>query len=423
MAVPSRRAVLHGGALGAALMTWRSLGPSPLAAGTRAVVAAGQPAARSYDFNRDWLFGGEYVPGTEQPGHADGSFTPVTVPHTVVPLSWSEWDHTTWEKVFIYRKHFTGAGLTSGRVFADFDAVMGNAAVWVNGVSVASHCGGYLPFSAELTGHLRPGDNVLAVVVDARWLDVPPANPAAGAAAIDYLQPGGIYRDVRLRVVPAVYIADVFAKPVSVLDPGRRRLQIQVTLDAPAGLAGDLPLSAELLDGSAVVATAAGQITVTATGKPVTTMSVTGLDGVELWSPDSPKLYTLRTTLRAPGTHTYEVTIGFRKAVFAPDGFYLNGERLTIFGLNRHQHFPFLGLAACGRLQRRDAEILKYELNCNMVRCSHYPQSPHFLDACDELGLMVWERPAGTTWATTPSSRSWCRTCATWWCATGTGHR
>src|SRR6202012_1573673 len=155
------------------------------------------------------------------------------------------------------------------------------------------------------------------------------------------------------------------------------------------------PLSAELLDGSAVVATAAGQITLTATGKPVTTMSVTGLDGVELWSPDSPKLYTLRTTLHAPGTHTYEVTTGFRKAVFAPDGFYLNGERLAIFGLNRHQHFPFLGLAACGRLQRRDAEILKYELNCNMVRCSHYPQSPHFLDACDELGLLVWEEAPG----------------------------
>jgi beta-galactosidase len=395
MAAQSRRAVLHGGALGAALMTWRSLGPSPLAAGERAVLAADQPAARSYDFNRGWLFGGEYVPGAEQPGHADGSFTPVTVPHTVVPLSWSGWDHTTWEKVFVYRKHFAGAGLASGRVFADFDAVMCNAAVYVNGVSVATHSGGYLPFSAELTGHLRPGDNVLAVVVDARWLDVPPGNPAASAAAVDYLQPGGIYRDVRLRVVPPVYIADVFARPVSVLDPGHRRLRIQVTLDASAGPAGDCPLSAELLDGSAVVATAAGQITLTATGTSVATLTMTGLDRVGLWSPDSPKRYTLRTTLHAPGTHTYEVTTGFREAVFAPDGFYLNGERLAIFGLNRHQHFPFLGLAACGRLQRRDAEILKYELNCNMVRCSHYPQSPHFLDACDELGLMVWQETPG----------------------------
>ena len=57
--------------------------------------------------------------------------------------------------------------------------------------------------------------------------------------------------------------------------------------------------------------------------------------------------------------------------------------------------FPYLGMAAPARLQRRDAEILKNELNVNMVRCSHYPQSPHFLDACDELGIMVWQEPPG----------------------------
>ena len=107
----------------------------------------------------------------------------------------------------------------------------------------------------------------------------------------------------------------------------------------------------------------------------------------------------MRTTI-TPGTappHTVDVSTGFRQAVFQPDGFYLNGKRLEIFGLNRHQLFPYLGMAAGARLQRRDAEILKNELNCNMVRCSHYPQSPHFLDACDELGLMVWEEPPG--WA------------------------
>ena len=66
-----------------------------------------------------------------------------------------------------------------------------------------------------------------------------------------------------------------------------------------------------------------------------------------------------------------------------------------LFGLNRHQLFPYVGMAASRRLQRRDAELLKEVLNCNMVRCSHYPPSPHFLDACDELGLMVWEEPPG----------------------------
>ncbi len=383
-------------------MTWRSLGSTRAASAelTSTELASTELAARTWDFNRGWLFGGEYVTGSEQAGYADGSFTRVTVPHTVVPLSWGDWDHTTWEKVFIYRKHFSGTGLGGGRVFADFDGVLGNAAVYVNGAPVVNHQGGYLPFSAELTGHLTGGDNVLAVVADARWLNVPPDNPSGGTASVDYLQPGGIYRDVRLRLVPPVFIADVFAQPGTVLDPGRRELQIQVTLDAARVPDGAFTLTAQLLDGSAPVAEVAGRTTVTATGTSTVTLTMTGLERVGLWSPDSPKLYTLRTTLGTTlatslGPHVYDVTTGFREAVFQTDGFYLNGERLQIFGLNRHQHFPFLGLAACARLERRDAEILKNELNCNMVRCSHYPQSPHFLDACDELGLMVWEEPPG----------------------------
>jgi beta-galactosidase len=118
---------------------------------------------------------------------------------------------------------------------------------------------------------------------------------------------------------------------------------------------------------------------------------------VSLWSPSTPKLYTVRVTLSASAvpSHTVEVRTGFRQASFEMDGFHLNGERLQIVGLSRHQLFPYTGMAASQRLQARDAQLLKDELNCNMVRCSHYPPSPHFLDACDELGLMVWEEPPG----------------------------
>jgi len=91
-----------------------------------------------------------------------------------------------------------------------------------------------------------------------------------------------------------------------------------------------------------------------------------------------------------------KVRFGFREAEFRADGgFYLNGERVKLFGLNRHQTYPYIGSAAPARLQRKDAEILKYELACNIVRTSHYPQSPHFLDRCDEIGLMVFEEIAG----------------------------
>jgi beta-galactosidase len=357
-------------------------------------VAAARPAI--YDFNQSWLFGGEYAKGSADPGYDDSGFARVDVPHTVVPLSWGDWDHAAWEKVWIYRKHFDLPPSGGSRVFADFGAVMADAKVVLNGTSVASHRGGYLPFSAELTGSLAAGGNVLAVKADARWLPVPPSGAPGGAKHVDYLQPGGIYRDVALRVVPEVFLADVFAKPVDVLSSSRS-VKVQATIDAGVVPGGPVHLTAELLDGSRRLARGTATVKITSRGVSTARLTLHGLGGVSLWSPESPKLYTVQVTLASPGAqpHTLAVTTGLRTAVFERDGFYLNGSRYRLFGLDRHQLFPYTGMAASARLQRRDAEILRYDLNCNMVRCSHYPQSPHFLDACDELGLMVWQEPPG----------------------------
>ena len=110
---------------------------------------AAEQATRSYDFNQGWLFGGEYTSGAELPGHNDSRFAHVTVPHTVVPLSWADWEHGAWEKRWIYRKHFTGSAVTgtgSGeRVLLTFDGVMTDATVVLNGTTIATHQGGYLP--------------------------------------------------------------------------------------------------------------------------------------------------------------------------------------------------------------------------------------------------------------------------------------
>ncbi|HEX3650141.1 MAG TPA: glycoside hydrolase family 2 TIM barrel-domain containing protein [Pseudonocardiaceae bacterium] len=126
-------------------------------------------------------------------------------------------------------------------------------------------------------------------------------------------------------------------------------------------------------------------------------MTMTGLAGVRLWDVTDPALCDVRVTLAIGGRQVHErrVRTGFRDAVFAEDGFRLNGRRLTLFGVNRHQWYPYVGGAMPDRVQRRDAELLKHELNCDMVRCSHYPQSTAFLDACDELGVMVWEEIPG----------------------------
>jgi beta-galactosidase len=392
--LPSRRAILRTGALASLAITGCSAGQAP-------ADPAGASAQGTYDFNQGWLFGGRYVAGSADRDYDDSGFARITLPHTVTQLSWGNWDPASWEAVWVYRKHFTPPRLPGGgrgRVFVDFDGVMVNATVLINGTAVSTHQGGYLPWPTELTGHLRGGDNVLALIVDSRWLQVPPEGAPGGALAVDYLQPGGIYRDATLRVVPDVFLAHVFVRPVNVLSRDRS-VRVQATIDAAVVPRGPVRISAKLLDGSQVVAAASAPVTITGTGTTLVTFGITGIGDVTLWSPDTPKLYTVMVTLAPAGrpTHTVTVSTGFREAVFKLDGFYLNGRRFQIFGLNRHQLFPYIGMAAPARLQRRDAEILKYELNCNMVRCSHYPQSPHFLDACDELGIMVWQEPPG--WA------------------------
>jgi beta-galactosidase len=354
-------------------------------------------STREYDLNTGWLFG-KFTPGSDQPSFAENTLAPVTLPHCVTELSWQHWDPRSWEDVWVYRRHLDGDGLGDGlgggRVLVDFDGVMVTATVMLNGTVITSHQGGYLPFTAELTGHLSSGDNVLAVVVDARCIPVPPTS--SRPESVDFYQPGGIYRDVRLRVVPDAYLSDVYARPVDVLSASRR-VDVQCTINGGHAGGRAARLATVLTDHERVIASVTQTLPPVAAGETVTTVPLAGLADVELWSPDQPRLYDLTTTLIVPGagSHTVRQRIGFRQAEFREDGFFLNGKRLKIFGLDRHQLYPYTGMAMPARVQRRDAEILRNDFNCNMVRCSHYTQSPHFLDACDELGLMVWEETPG----------------------------
>ena len=356
-------------------------------------------------FGAGWRFGPASA-GSSLPGFDDSAFATVTLPHTVAPLSWQDWDPASWERVWTYRKHFDGLldGFgPGGRVFLDVGAALTHSTVTLNGTEVGDYLGGYLPFSFEITGLVEPAGNVLAVQLDSGFnLDVPPDRPApAVSTSVDFWQPGGIYRDVSLRVVPQVFLADVFAKPVNVLDAATRQVVVQVTVDAAAVpdvvSDGRVEVAVALHDEDRVVAAGRAPVALAAPGQATVTVTLAGLGDITLWDLDEPKLYHVVTSLLVSGQrrHEHRVRIGFRDATFALDGFYLNGRRVQLLGVNRHQFFPFAGGAMPARVQARDAEIIRRELNCTMVRCSHYPQSEAFFDACDELGLLAWEEAPG----------------------------
>jgi beta-galactosidase len=374
------------------LLSWSANAPS---GGVRDAEAQD---ARAISLDSGWLFGGKASADALAPGFDDREFAHVSLPHCAVPLSWQKWDPQSWEDVWIYRRRFAVPRQWRGlRLFLHFDRVMAGAAPVLNGHRLDPHLGGFLSFEREITGLTNDTGNVLALSVDARWLNVPPSGSPRGPSSVDYMLPGGVTGSVRLKAVPAIYLREVFAKPVDVLDPSRR-LEVSCRVDAAAhaNLPAAASMKVRLLENGRAIAQTAQSVHVE-TGETDLKVTLGDLKQITLWDTDRPHLYDIEVTLSDRGKvldHS-RARIGFRDARFELEGFFLNGRRTQIFGLNRHELYPYVGFAAPPRLHRRDAEILKHKLNCNAVRCSHYPQSETFLDACDELGLMVWEELPG----------------------------
>lgn len=350
-----------------------------------------------------WLFG-RFTPASTGIDFDERQMQLVSLPHCVVDLPWWRWDPNTWSDLWIYRRHLLGRPPRGQRTWVRFGGVLSAAAVYLNGQRLGECVGGYLPFEYELTDRLRAGDNVLAVVVNSRWgLDAPPSRPHPWRArSVDFFQPGGLPRPAEVRRTPPVFTTRVFASPADVLDPQRRRVDVSGELDARRPTSSPVQVTARLRDGTRVLAETSARVPVNRPGSTPFSLSLRAPGEVQLWDVDAPKLYEVEVVATNPElvrgeryAHHERVRIGFREARWQRDGFYLNGRRLQLFGLNRHELHPFTGMAMPARVQRRDAELLKNELNCNMVRCSHYPQSEAFLDACDELGLLVWEEAPG----------------------------
>jgi beta-galactosidase len=332
-------------------------------------------------------------------GFDDSSFDLVVVPHTNVRLPWHGFDEKQYEFVSLYRRRFRLPEEAHGkRVFVDFEGVMTASTVWINGERLGEYKGGYTPFSFELTPHIDwGGENVLAVAVDSRERpDIPPFG-----YEIDYLTFGGIYREVALRIVPESFIENILVRPKEVLS-GKPSVDVQCFLENPAASHQPLTIEAELLDGDEIIGKGSQRISKTGQGSsdsepPSETVHFESLPNIKLWDLQNRNLYTARVRLLRGKDVIDEDSrhFGFREAQFTDHGFELNGKVIKLRGLDRHQTFPFVGQAMPARVQRRDAYILRSQLHCNIVRTSHYPQSRHFLDACDEIGLLVLEEIPG----------------------------
>ena len=365
--------------------------------------------------NRNWFYSRTQVDGAHAKDFDDSGFERVVLPHANIRLPWHSFDDKAYQFVSVYRRHFRLPPAARGqRVLVDFEGVMTASTVWLNGVRLGEYRGGFTPFGFDLTEHVDfAGENVLAVEVDSTERpDIPPFGNL-----VDYLTFGGIYREVSLKLVAPCYLENVFARPSNVLSnhPG---LEVECFIQHLDAAAPGLMLEAELVEGEHVIARAreplpgsrralaSGPEPATAVQGPESTAPADPqshtirfgkLPPVRRWDIDDPHLYTVRVRLVHGGRviDNDSRTVGFRSARFTERGFELNGRILKLRGLNRHQNFPFVGPAMPRRAQRRDAEILRKELKCNIVRTSHYPQSRHFLDACDELGLLVLEEIPG----------------------------
>ncbi|MBZ0280120.1 MAG: hypothetical protein K8L97_05230 [Anaerolineae bacterium] len=339
-------------------------------------------------FNNNWLFISQDV-GNDV---LDSSFEPVTLPHTNKIFPHHNFDNAEYQFISTYRKHFQLPEVRHGRqVFIDFDGAMTACEVFLNGQKIGDNEGGFTPFSFDITEYLREdGDNLLVVRLDSTERpDIPPYG-----FVVDYLTFGGIYRDVWLRYVEPCHIEQVFVRTKDVLTDSPS-VEFDVQLSQQDGR--PLRFEISLLNAEQNVLYQDVR-SVSQSDSPVKTETISHLSGIQKWSLDQPILYHLLVKLVQDGQVLDEqkIRFGFREAEFRKDGgFYLNGELVKLIGLNRHQTYPYIGAAAPARLQRKDADIVKYELGCNIVRTSHYPQSTHFLDRCDEIGLLVFEEIPG----------------------------
>ncbi len=293
-----------------------------------------------------------------------------TSPYLRVPGDWnSQVEELKWYTGTVWlRRLFEAEPEDARRYFLYFEAVNYEAVVHLNGKRVGTHEGGFTPFAIEVTGQLESGSNSVVVAVDStsNAETVPALN-------VDWWNYGGITRPVHLVSVPETFIHDYVVGL-----GGEGTIGVSVVLDGPAA-AGAL-VSVEIAElGMSAEATADRSGTVE--------LSVEA-EGVGLWSPEDPRLYTV--SVRS-GSDLVTEQIGFRRVEVSGNELLLNGEPVFLRGISIHEEpISIVGTRSMSWAQARALLAEAKELGANFVRLSHYPHSERMTRLADEMGLLVW---------------------------------
>ncbi|MCD6205371.1 MAG: DUF4982 domain-containing protein [Candidatus Marinimicrobia bacterium] len=356
------------------------------------------------NFNRDWRFyRGEIEQDSARfPAYNDISWQTVQLPHApkIMPLR-QPW-RPDFEGINWYRKQFClPEDFADAKLFIEFEGADQVTEVWINGTHVATHIGAYLPFTVDISDQTLFGDqgNVITVKVS-NFVDQ--NIPVYGA----WYSFGGLYRDVNLHITDRLYISNpiyagkaadggVFIRYPQV-DQSSAQIQIRTNVVNEYAMAKRCRVVNVLVDAEGNRVARTETRTRIKAGEDESVDQLMQVTGVHLWHPDHPYLYTMQTNVYTGKklVDCYHTHIGIRRIDFDSDGFRINGERFVFMGANRVQEYPYVSWAVPDAAQKRDALRLK-EGGFQYVRTSHNPQDQAFLDACDELGILVMDCTPG----------------------------
>lgn len=296
-----------------------------------------------------------------------------------------------------YRKNLYIAQEDKDQVFLKFEGANQLTKVYINNQAAGEHAGGYTAFMVDVTPFIKPGEeNTILVKVDnSLHPDIPPL-------MADFTFFGGIYRDVWLVRRHNVHfdLLDKSTKGVYVRTPEvshtKASLQVKANLRNVSGQNRRVRMEVFLYDQNfSLVAQKNTNVRLAASPSEGSAQLTLEVLNPELWSPDSPVLYTAEVNLKdsRSGELLDQIVIkrGFRWfEMDENNGFLLNGEPLKLTGVNRHQDYKGFGNALPDILHYNDVKLIK-EMGGNFIRIAHYPQDPAVLQACDELGILAYE--------------------------------